>query len=83
MGRGAHCRSLHCAPPDFLWNLMALVRFMRLSLRKGAYAALSNAVWQEIRVRSGRDDKLRRASFLKKLLQLKRRHTNLVIPTGA
>jgi hypothetical protein len=29
---------------------------MRPSLRKGAYAALSSAVWQEIRVRSGRDD---------------------------
>jgi hypothetical protein len=27
-----NCRSLHCAPPDFLWNLVALVRFMRLSL---------------------------------------------------
>jgi hypothetical protein len=24
---------------------------------KGAHAALSNAAWQEIRVRSGRDDK--------------------------
>jgi hypothetical protein len=29
---------------------------MRLSLRKGAHAALSSAAWQEIRVRSGRDD---------------------------
>jgi hypothetical protein len=37
--------------------LMALVHFMRPSLRKGAYAALSSAAWQEIRVRSGRDDK--------------------------
>src|SRR5580698_2096204 len=36
---------------------MALVQFMRPSLRKGAYAALSSATWQEIRVRSGRDDK--------------------------
>jgi len=36
---------------------MALVHFMRPSLRKGAYAALSSAAWQEIRVRSGRDDK--------------------------
>jgi hypothetical protein len=24
--------SLHYAPPDFLWNLVALVHFMRLSL---------------------------------------------------
>src|ERR1700722_11733983 len=30
---------------------------MRPSLRKGADAALSRAEWQEIRVRSGRDDK--------------------------
>jgi len=29
---------------------------MRLSLRKGAYAVLSGGAWQEIRVRSGRDD---------------------------
>src|SRR5580698_10050228 len=29
---------------------------MRPSLRKGAYAALSGAPWQEIRVRFGRDD---------------------------
>ncbi len=37
------------ASPDFLWNLMALANFMRLSLRKGAYAVLSSAAWQEIR----------------------------------
>ena len=41
------------APPDFLWNLVALANFMRLSLLKGANAALSCAAWQEIRVRSG------------------------------
>jgi hypothetical protein len=35
---------------------MALSDFMRPSLRKGAHAALSSAKWQEIRVRSGRDD---------------------------
>jgi hypothetical protein len=50
-------RSLHCAPPDFLWDLLALIHFVHPSLRKGAHAALSNAAWQEIRVRSGRDDK--------------------------
>jgi hypothetical protein len=49
-------QALHFAPPDFLWNLLASANFMRLSLRKGAHAALSSAVWQEIRVRSGRDD---------------------------
>jgi len=49
--------SLHFATLDFLSDLVALVHFMRPSLRKGAYAALSSAAWQEIRVRSGRDDK--------------------------
>jgi hypothetical protein len=33
------------------------MHFMRPSLRKGAHVALSSAAWQEIRVRSGRDDK--------------------------
>src|SRR3984957_7266137 len=42
--------------PDFLSNLVALANFMRLSLRKAAHAAMSSAAWQEIRVRSGRDD---------------------------
>src|SRR5271170_2579581 len=28
-------------PPDFLWNLVASVSFMRLSSRKGAHAVLS------------------------------------------
>src|ERR1700691_3374687 len=50
-------RSLHSATPDFLFRLVVLVHFMRLSLRKGAHAAMSSAAWQEIRVRSGRDDK--------------------------
>ena len=54
--RGAHRRSLRYATPDFLLTLVALVHFMRPSLRKGAHAALSSAAWQEIRVRSGRDD---------------------------
>jgi len=38
--------------------LMALANFMRLSLRKAAHAAMSRIAWQEIRVRSGRDDKV-------------------------
>jgi hypothetical protein len=50
-------RSLHSATPDFLLMLVALADFMRLSLRKAAHAAVSSAAWQEIRVRSGRDDK--------------------------
>jgi hypothetical protein len=51
-------KSLHFATPDFLWNLMALANFIRLSLRKGVYAVvISCAAWQEIRVRYGRDDK--------------------------
>ncbi len=41
------------AAPDFLWNLVALANFMRLSLRKGAHVVVSSAAWQEIRVRSG------------------------------
>jgi hypothetical protein len=36
-------RSLHCAPPDFLWTLVALSNFMGPSLRKGPHAALSSA----------------------------------------
>ncbi len=42
--------------PGFLWNLVPSASFMRLSLLKGAHAGLSSAAWQEIRVRSGRDD---------------------------
>jgi hypothetical protein len=49
-------RSLHYATPDFLLTLVASVHSMRPSLRKGAHASLSSAAWQEIRVRSGRDD---------------------------
>jgi hypothetical protein len=50
-------RSLHYATPDFLFSLVALVIFMRLSSTKAAHVAMSSAAWQEIRVRSGRDDK--------------------------
>jgi hypothetical protein len=50
-------RSLHCATPDFLLILVALANFMRLSLLKAAHAVVSSAAWQEIRVRSSRDDK--------------------------
>ena len=39
-------------PPDFLWDLVAPVSFMRLSSWKGAHAVLSSAAWQEIRVRA-------------------------------
>jgi hypothetical protein len=35
------------------------VILMRLSLTKAAHVAMSSAAWQEIRVRSGRDDKER------------------------
>jgi hypothetical protein len=37
--------------------LVALANFMRLSLMKAAHVVASSAAWQEIRVRSGRDDK--------------------------
>jgi hypothetical protein len=48
--------SLHSATPDFLLVSVALTNFMRLSLPKAAHAVVSSAAWQEIRVRSGRDD---------------------------
>jgi hypothetical protein len=35
---------------------VALANFMRLSLLKAAHAVVSSAAWQEIRVRSGRND---------------------------
>jgi hypothetical protein len=37
--------------------LVGSMSFMRLSLRKAAHAVLSTTAQQEIRVRSGRDDK--------------------------
>ena len=52
-----NCGSLRFAPPDFLLNLVDSASFMRLSSRKAADAVLSTAAQQEIRVRSGRDDK--------------------------
>src|ERR1700727_2249169 len=39
--------------PDFLRRLVAFIRFMRLSLMKGAYADLSSTAWQEIGVKPG------------------------------
>ena len=53
-----NCRSLPSATPNFLLRLAALANSMRLSLRKAAHAAVSSAAWQEIRVRSSRDDKV-------------------------
>jgi hypothetical protein len=35
----AHSRSLHYAPPDFLWRLVLLANLMRLSLLKAAHVA--------------------------------------------
>jgi hypothetical protein len=46
---GENCRSLHSAPPDFLWSSVALTKCLRLSLRKGAFVALFGSAWQEIR----------------------------------
>jgi hypothetical protein len=44
---------VHPSPsPDFLLKLVALANFMRLSLMKGARAALSGAAQQEIRFAS-------------------------------
>jgi hypothetical protein len=75
MGFPLNSRSLHCAPPDFLWRLLALAYIMRPSLRKVAHAALSNVAWQEIRVRSGRDDNFVAGWSVSM-------HNKFVIPTG-
>jgi hypothetical protein len=37
-------------PPDFLWSLVALANFMRLSLLKAAHAVVGWRHVQEIRV---------------------------------
>jgi hypothetical protein len=42
-GVSVNCRSLHFATPDFLWSLVALMKCMRLSLRKGAHVDLFGA----------------------------------------
>ena len=39
--RKRNSRSLHYAPPDFLWRLVALANFMRLSFGKAAYVGVS------------------------------------------
>jgi hypothetical protein len=48
--RSDHLGLVPSPSPDFLWNLVALANFMRLSLKKAAYVASSSAAWQEIRV---------------------------------
>jgi hypothetical protein len=48
---------LHCAPPDFLSKLVALIDIIRFPLRETASVVLASAAKQEIRVRYGRDDK--------------------------
>jgi hypothetical protein len=63
---------------------VALANITRLSLKKGAHAVLSGAAWQEIRVRSGRDDN----SFLGLLSVFQEKYesdlaTKIVISTGA
>ena len=57
LSRGYWERALQIPPlrsPDFLFNLVALMNFMCLSLRRGAHVDMSGAAWQEIRVRFGR-----------------------------
>jgi hypothetical protein len=81
-----NCRSLHSVTPDFLLELVALSQFMRPSLRKGAYAALSRAAWQEIRVRFGRDDKGEGGAFSKEWLvdeEIKHPSASLGMKKGA
>jgi hypothetical protein len=60
-----NCRSLHCAPPDFLSRSVALMDCMRLSLKRAAHVVVAGSAKQEIRVRSGRDDKGRGVTFRK------------------
>jgi hypothetical protein len=64
--------------------LVALVNFMRLSLTKAAHVVVSSAARQEIRVRSGRDDKV--VELRKAVHQLEKpqfTQNKLVISTGA
>ena len=54
MSRGYHDPAANAGCPtcpDFLWRLVALIHFMRLSLMKGARADLSSTAWQEIGVK--------------------------------
>jgi hypothetical protein len=52
--REAHRRSLGFAPPDFLWNLMALTNLMRLSFRE---RRTRDRVQSNVAGNPGRDDK--------------------------
>jgi hypothetical protein len=56
-------RSRHYATPDFLLRLVASDSFMRLSVPKAAHADVGEPS-QEIRVRSGRDNRLRTAAYV-------------------
>jgi hypothetical protein len=40
---GQNSRSLHYAAPDFLLRAVALIKFVRLSLRRVAYVVVSNS----------------------------------------
>jgi hypothetical protein len=44
-------------PPDFLFSVVALMEFVRLSLRRSASVVVAGSAREEIRVRFGRDDK--------------------------
>jgi hypothetical protein len=65
-------RSLHgtpgqvgCAPPDVLWNLMALTDLMRLSIRE---RRTRDRVQSNVAGNPGRDDKKERATVHKEWL---------------
>ncbi|MGB8535595.1 MAG: hypothetical protein WCD57_04220, partial [Acidobacteriaceae bacterium] len=72
---------LRCATPDFLLMLVALANFMRLSLLKAAHAVVSRSAWQEIRVRSGRNDK-ERAMVPRRVVAGPKRFNHLGEPQG-
>jgi hypothetical protein len=40
-------RAMVGLPPDFLWSLVALANFMRLSLKKAAHAVVSSAAYRK------------------------------------
>jgi hypothetical protein len=64
----AQGQALHYAPPDFLSRLVALSKFLRLSLTKAAYADLVDFAKQEIRVRSGPNEQTAWAGFASSLV---------------
>ena len=83
LGREVNRRSLHCAPPDFPLRLVALMDYMRLALRRAAHVVLTSISEWEIRVRSGRHDKVVATVGLSFPRNCSRLLSNFVDSTGA